>query len=75
MKKTISDDAIKYIVGRILEKAEDAVKESEKNLSDQFNSGRRLGYYEVLDVLKSELDIQEFDLKSMGIDIDLEKII
>lgn len=65
MKKTISDDTIKYIIGRILEKAEDAVKESEKNLSDQFNSGRRLGYYEVLDVLKSELDIQEIDLEKI----------
>ena len=35
-------------------------------------AGRKVAYYEMLDILKTELDIRDQDLKEFGLDIDLE---
>lgn len=72
MSKPLSEVALKYIISRLLDNANDAVAESEKDRSDMFSQGRRLAYYEMLDILKSELDVREQDLKELGLDIDLE---
>lgn len=72
MKTVISEETLKYIIHRLLEKFNIAVLDSEKDLNNEINLGRRLAYYEVLDMLKSELDIADVDLKEVGLDIDLE---
>lgn len=72
MSKPLSEEALKYIIGRLVDNANDAVEESEKDRSDMFSQGRRLAYYEMLDILKSELDVRDQDLKELGLDIDLE---
>lgn len=72
MNETLNKDAVKYLVGRLLDNANEAVEESNQNKEDAFCQGRRLAYYEMLDILKTELDIRDQDLKEFGLDIDLE---
>ncbi|MCR5666298.1 MAG: transposase [Eubacterium sp.] len=73
MEELLSKEGIKYIIARLVENAYDAVKESEADKDDEFAAGRRLAYYEMLDILKTELEVSEQDLKEMGLDINLEK--
>lgn len=40
--------------------------------SNEFESGRALAYYEMLDILKTELDLNDQDLKDYGLDINLD---
>ncbi|MCC8029224.1 MAG: transposase [Lachnospiraceae bacterium] len=70
----LSEESLKYIIARLVENANDAVEESEKDKKDAFNQGRRLAYYEMLDILKSELDARDVDLKSFGLEFDVNKV-
>ena len=72
MTDVLTKEGIKYMIARLLENANEAVEESKANKEDQFAAGRRLAYYEMLDILKSELEIREQDLKELGLDINLE---
>ena len=72
MADRISIEGIAYIVGRI-ERAREAVEESKDNREDGFMDGRALAYYEVLDILRTELSVREISLDKIGLDFDLEK--
>lgn len=69
----MTEATIKFIISRVVEKANDALKESISNKDDLYYEGRKIAYYEVLDTIKSELDVHDQDLKKYGLDIDLEK--
>lgn len=69
----MNDETIKYIISRVLENANEAIAESDKHKDDLFYKGKRLAYYEILDTIKNELDINDQDLKDFGLDINLEK--
>ena len=73
MADNISIDGISYIVGRIVERAREAAKESKDNREDGFKDGRALAYYEILDILRTELSVREMSLEEIGLDFDLEK--
>ena len=73
MADNISIDGIAYIVGRIVERAREAVEESKDDKKDSFKDGRALAYYEVLDILRTELSVREMSLEEIGLDFDLEK--
>ena len=72
MADRISIEGIAYIVGRI-ERAREAVEESKDNREDGFMDGRALAYYEVLDILRTELIVREISLEEIGLDFDLER--
>ena len=72
MTDALTRDGIKYMIARLLENANEAAEESRENREDKFAAGRRVAYYEMLDILKSELDVREQDLKDFGLNIDLE---
>lgn len=72
MTDALTKDGIKYMIARLLDNANEAAEESRKDSSDQFAAGRRLAYYEMLDILKTELEIRDQDLKELGLDTDLE---
>ena len=72
MTDALTREGIKYMIARLLENADEASKESSANKNDEFAAGRKVAYYEMLDVLKSELDVRDADLKEFGLDIDLE---
>ena len=73
MADNISIDGISYIVGRIVERAREAVEESKDNREDGFKDGRALAYYEVLDILRTELSVREISLEKIGLSFDLER--
>ena len=62
MADKISIEGISYIVERIVERAREAVEESRENREDSFKDGRALAYYEVLDILSTELSVREISL-------------
>ena len=72
MNEKLTNESIKYIIARLLNNANEAVEESKKDRSNLFKSGRQLAYYEMLDILQSELSVRDQDLKEFGLDIDLE---
>ena len=69
----MSEDAVKYIIARVIDNANDALEEAKKNKDDDFYKGKKLAYYEILDTIKNELDINEQDLKEFGLDENLER--
>lgn len=69
---TLTRESMKYIIARLLNNANDAAEESKEDKSNKFLAGRKLAYYEMLDILRTELDVRDEDLKEFGLDIDLE---
>ncbi len=69
----MSEDAVKYIIARVIDNANDALEEAKKNKDDDFYKGKKLAYYEILDTIKNELDINDQDLKEFGLDENLER--
>jgi len=67
------NEDMKYIISRIIERAYEAAEERRQAEADQFERGRAIAYYEVLDIVKSELDAHDYDLKEFGLDVNLEK--
>ena len=68
----ISNESYKYILARVLERAFEFIDEANES-GDEFYKGRKLAYYEVADIIKSELWVRDANLKEFGLDIDLEK--
>lgn len=73
MSKELTKESVKYLVSRLLENANEATEESRSDRSDLFAAGRKLAYYEMLDILKSELDVRDQNLKYYGLNVDLER--
>lgn len=70
----MNEENIKYIIARVIDNANDALEEERKNKDDAFYKGKKLAYYEILDTIKNDLDINDQDLKEFGLDVDLEKV-
>ena len=69
----MNNDIFNHLMERLLSKADDALKTYQKDKSNEFYSGRVEAYYEVLDALKSELTVWDYDLDQCGLDFDLDK--
>lgn len=70
--KKMSESALQYILSRMLDNANDAMKELKNNPKDLFYQGKQLAYYEMIDTIKNELEAHNQDLKEYGLDFDLE---
>lgn len=66
-------ESYKYIISRVLERAFESIKEADQS-KDDFQAGRKLAYYEIADIIKSELDVRDADLEEFGLGEDLEKL-
>ena len=75
MNDTLTVEGMKYIIGRLLKNAEDSIKEYDRSRGEErvFASGRKEAYYEMLNVLKTELDARGQDLEAFGLNVDLVK--
>lgn len=73
MTDTLTRESMKYIIARLVDNANDAAEEYRRDRNDKLLAGRKLAYYEMLDILRTELDVRDEDLKEFGLDIDLEK--
>lgn len=67
------DEFIKYIISRLIERATETKEESMQDKNDEFQGGRNIAYYEMLDIVKSELQAHDMDLDEYGLDFNLEK--
>ncbi|MCI6038667.1 MAG: transposase [Candidatus Limiplasma sp.] len=70
----MTEETIKHIIARVIDNANDALEEERKNKNDAFYKGKKLAYYEILDTIKNDLDIDDQDLKAFGLDVNLEKM-
>lgn len=71
----MNEQLIESCIKRILERAKEASIESKKDRSDLFSSGRNLAYFEVLDMLRNELEANGYDVESLGMDIDIDELV
>lgn len=69
----MSEEAIKFIIARVIDNANDALEESKADQDDDFYKGKKLAYYEILDTIKNDLITNEKDLKEFGLDVNLER--
>lgn len=72
MADTFSLETMKYIVSRL---AENAVSASEGDRSSPFDQGRRLAYYEMLDIIKTELEVRDLNISDFGVNFDVDSIV
>ena len=70
----MTEETIKHIIARVIDNANDALEEERTNKNDAFYKGKKLAYYEILDTIKNDLDIDDQDLKAFGLDVNLEKM-
>lgn len=68
----MNNDIFNHIINRLLSNANDTLKDAQANDKDKFYVGKKLAYYEVLDTIKNDLIIAEYDLQECGLDIDLD---
>lgn len=69
----MDNDTINYIIKRLLENADYAAEEAAKEPDNKFYVGIRQGYWQVLDIIKSEFMVADYDLEECGLDIDLDR--
>lgn len=70
----MSKSEMKYIIARLIDNANDCLKERADDPNSEFLDGKSLAYYEMLDTIKNELIVHDDDLKEFGLDMDLDKI-
>ena len=58
-----------HLIGRILDNAEEALADYKKD-PNEFDSGRKFAYFEVLDSLKNDLMCYDLDLDRLGANYD-----
>ena len=69
----MSDDQIKYIITTIVERGKESAIEAREDKKNDFKQGRAEAYWEVLDIIKTRLDICGENPKEYGLDINLEE--
>ena len=65
MSKKLSAAEMRYVIYRVVKNGYESVSEA-KNDPCEFNDGRKMAYYEVLDTIYNQLGIYEQDTKNFG---------
>lgn len=68
----MTNELFNSIVRSLIDRALDARSDEIENNSE-YDDGRSLAYYEILDTVKNRLILYEYDLSECGLDVDLEK--
>ena len=68
------EETLQYLISRVLERAIESRQEKNDAPGDDFKDGRNLAYFEVLDILKSELLVHGYDPEEYGLAFDLKTI-
>ena len=66
----MNDEVLKFIIERVLKNALEQEDES-----SQFGQGKKLAFYETLDIIKSELIIHDLLPEEFGLNFELEKLL
>ena len=70
-EETEAGEIMKYIIECIIENAKEALKLPR----NEFNDAKRLAYYEVLNTIKGQLEVNDINLKDYKIDFEIESIL
>lgn len=62
-----------FIIERVVDNALDAAQENDGD--KEFQSGKKLAYYETLDTIKNELIAHDIDVSEYGLNTVLEKLL
>ena len=73
--RELTNDEWDYIISRVLRNAIDAAEEARQLPYNEFNDGRALAYYEVLDTMKNEFLAREVDVERLGLGGSLERLL
>lgn len=73
MGDLLTNEGLVWIINSILERTKEIVDEYGSENGD-FYQGMMEAYYEVLDMIKSRIQIMGGNLKEYGLDFDLEKL-
>ncbi|MGN1132962.1 MAG: hypothetical protein ACI4RN_00755 [Oscillospiraceae bacterium] len=68
----LTESELEYIISRVLDNANEAAENADES---QFSEGKKLAYYEILDTIKNELIVRDIDVKPLGLDVVLEKLL
>ena len=71
----LTKEFLQYIVETLVEYANDTLEELNQNPDDKFYQGKKLAYYEMLDSIKSRLEVREEDIANYGLDFDLDQVL
>ncbi|WP_286084023.1 hypothetical protein [Parabacteroides goldsteinii] len=66
----MTDELFNHIIARLISNADDAVANAKKDPNSEFEEGVQLAYYTVLDTIRNDLIIAEYDLKKCGLEED-----
>ena len=69
----MEDQVLNVIIARLLEDADEAVKELHEQPRDSYYQGVESAYYMVLDTIKNTLIREDCDPTDFVLDIDLDK--
>ena len=57
-KWEVTGETLGYMISRIQERYQESLREGD----DDFNNGRKLAFYEVLDMIKNDLEVRGYSL-------------
>ena len=72
MSEKLNFDEMRYVIYRVMKHGYESIDEAKADPCE-FNEGRKLAYWEVLDTIYNQLDIYEQDPKDFGYPDDWEK--
>ena len=67
----MTEEGLVDFVGQLFKNADEALVDYRKDRSNSFASGNTLAYYEMLDILRSELEAAAQNLGKYGLDVNL----
>lgn len=70
----MTDYGFQFIVERIIKNAYESLNDVRENPNDEYKTGHIIAHYEILDIIKTELEVRGESLKNYGLDMDLEGI-
>lgn len=66
----MNDETLKFIIERVVENALE-----QENANSSFEQGKKLAFYETLDIIKSELIVRGLSPEDFGLNFELEKLL
>lgn len=69
----VTNELLNYLIETIMDKANESVCEWESDPNNEFCDGQVAAFYTVLDAIKSRLLVEDYDLGSCGLDVDLDE--
>lgn len=74
MNDVLTREGLAWIIESILENVKETINDHAGSKNDEFYEGKMQGFYEVLEIIKSRIEIRGGDPDEYGLSINLEKL-